>query len=89
MIRMAKTYGARTRSPRPTTSGEVRRPVTARLTPEVQQKLNLVAEALGISVSATLSELVERLEVDEHHRPTWRSKYARTADDETQLELTA
>lgn len=86
---MAKTFGARPRAPRPVPSGEIRRPVTARLAPDVQDKLNRVAEALGISVSATLCELVERLEVDEHYRPAWRSKYARPAAVDAQLELSA
>lgn len=69
--------------------------VTARCTPAIREKANRTAQALGISVSALLCELIERLELDEHDHPGWTSRYAAADEpgpDETQqqtLELSA
>jgi hypothetical protein len=66
-----------------------RRMLQARVTYEQHDKAHVMAEALGISVSALLAELVDRAEVDEHGQPTWTSRYARpqreTTDDTMRL----
>ena len=51
--------------------------MSTRLTAGQHDKLARTAQALGVSISALLAELVERLEVDEHFDPGWRSRYAR------------
>lgn len=64
--------------------------LTARVTPGVRAKAHDMAAALGISVSALLSELVERAELDESGHPGWESKYAQPADEgQEQLEMSA
>lgn len=86
---MANRYGSRPRSSGAADTGTALRSTTARLTPDVRDKLDRVSERLGISVSATVSELIERLEVDENFDPGWRSRYARPPVSEQQLDLTA
>jgi hypothetical protein len=46
------------------------------VTSEQHDKAHLMAEALGISVSALLAELVDRTEIDETGNPGWQSRYA-------------
>jgi hypothetical protein len=89
---MANRYGSRPRPPGThITSSNQLRSTTARLTPDVRDKLDRVSERLGISVSATVSELIERLAVDENFDPGWRSRYARPEVTERQppLDMTA
>jgi len=48
-----------------------------RVTHEQHAKAHRAAEELGVSVSALLAELIDRMRVDEHGRPTWQqSRYA-------------
>ena len=65
--------------------------MSTRLTAGQHDKLARTAQALGVSISALLAELVERLEVDEHFDPGWRSRYARPDVPEQQqpLDMTA
>ncbi|OIQ85546.1 hypothetical protein GALL_326050 [mine drainage metagenome] len=63
-----------------------RRTLQTRVTYAQHAKAHVAAEALGISVSAFLAELIDRMEVDELGRPAWTSRYARQADAETNPE---
>lgn len=55
-----------------------RRMIQSRVTHEQHAKVNRAAEALGISTSALLAELVDRMRVDANGRPAWeKSRYAR------------
>lgn len=84
-------YGApQKRPPAPAKISDGRKSiVTTRLTPENRDKAQRAAEALGISLSAFLNELVDRLEVDENGHPGWESRYAQADDDQEQLEMSA
>lgn len=76
---------------RPAPQDTGRRIVSARLTPDLYEKASRAAEALDISLSALLCELVEHMEVDAAGVPSWESKYARPKEDDPQqsLELSA
>ena len=63
-------------------------PIQTRLTTAQHQKAHAAAETLGISVSALLAELVDRMELDDHGHPGWTSRYAATVED-SQLSLSA
>lgn len=84
---MPAPYGHRFRAPAPgeghTPMSATRRMLQARVTYDQHAKAHRAAEALGISVSAFLAELVDRLEVDERGGPPWESRYASPADTET------
>ncbi len=45
--------------------------VTVRLEIPEHEKLHAAAAALGTTLSVVMSELVRRLELDEHNKPTW------------------
>ena len=85
------TYGQRaTKLPKDEKATKVTRVLLqARVTPEQRVKANDAAKALGISLSAFVAELVDRLEVDEHGHPGWESKYAAPTRSDQQLDLTA
>lgn len=48
--------------------------VTVRLEVPEHEKLHAAAEALGTTLSVVMAELVRRLELDEHNRPTWAER---------------
>lgn len=76
--------------PPPPPTGTKKVTLTARITPEARDKAHLVADALGISLSALVLELLERIEVDAQGHPGWESKYAPPDDEhQEQLEMTA
>lgn len=81
-------YGTPRGTSRVGTSGQ-RITMSTRLTAEQHDKLARTAQNLGISISALLAELVERLEVDEHFDPGWRSRYARPEPTQQRLDLSA
>lgn len=60
-----------------------------RVLPEVYDKAHLMAEELGISLSALLSELVEREQVTERGRPLWDSRYSKAETQDDALPLSA
>jgi hypothetical protein len=63
--------------------------ITARVEPALKAKALAAAHELGISLSALLAELIERLEVDETGHPGWESKYAPADDAQPTLEMSA
>ncbi len=73
-------YGRRVSSPPPGSTRAPykadRRMLQARVTLEQHAKAHAAAEALGISVSALLAELVDRMKVDAQGQPAWESRYA-------------
>ena len=77
-------YGKRQRRPPPHPIDPARGWVLmqGRVSVESRDKANRAAAALGISTSAFLAELIERLEVDENGHPGWTSKYASPTDDD-------
>lgn len=74
--------------PAPRRSEKKKATLTARITPEALGKAHLMADALNVSLSALILEMLERAEVDETGHPGWESRYAPTEDQE-QLELSA
>lgn len=86
MARYGSRHQAQRRRPEPGTKLNV----TTRMTAESYEKAADVAEALGVSISALLNELVERLEVDDRGNPGWTSRYAAPNDEaQERLELSA
>jgi hypothetical protein len=83
-------YGKRKRNEMPGASrapmSPTRRMLQSRVTHEQHAKANRAAEELGISTSALLAELVDRMRVDANGCPTWKSRYAPPADAETNPE---
>lgn len=88
---MSAPYGRRQGGNRPAPTAAMsatRRMLQSRVTYDQHDKAHKMAEALGISVSALLAELIDRAEVDEQGRPAWTSRYApqqETLDDATRL----
>lgn len=66
-----------------------RRTLQARVTFEQFDKAHRAAEALGVSLSGLMAELIDRLELDEQGHPGWDSRYASPAVDDEQLDLSA
>jgi len=66
-----------------------RRTLQARVTYEQFDKAHRAAEALGVSISGLVAELVDRLELDEHGNPGWTSRYASPAEPDEPLDLSA
>jgi hypothetical protein len=62
---------------------------TVRLDPSTRTKAVAVSDALGISLSALVAELIDRLEVNENNRPGWESRYAPPDDAQEALEMSA
>jgi len=63
--------------------------VSARLSLDVRKKLEDMADALGISISALISELIERVELNESGHPGWDSKYRKPEEPQQPLEMSA
>lgn len=65
--------------------------IQSRVTHEQHAKVNRAAEAIGISTSALLAELVDRMRVDANGRPTWKSRYAQpsSAAEDDPMRLSA
>jgi hypothetical protein len=90
MITAMANFGTRKKGPGSTPQRAKRIPVQTRLTSQQHEKARLVAEALGISMSALLAELIDRVEVDETWHPGWTSLYAdEAATESAQLSLSA
>lgn len=65
-------YGKRQRRQLAEVPPNGRVPIQARIDPALRVKANRAAEALDISLSLYVAELIARDEVDEHGRPSWR-----------------
>ena len=65
-------YGKRQRRRLAEVPASGRVPIQARLDPALRLKANRAAEALNISLSLYVAELIARDQVDEHGRPGWR-----------------
>ena len=65
-------YGKRQRRRLAEVPAGGRVPIQARLDPALRVKANRAAEALDISLSLYVAELIARDRVDEHGRPSWR-----------------
>jgi hypothetical protein len=77
---MPAPYGHRFRAPNEGRApmSATRRMLQTRVNYQQHDKAHQAAEALGISVSALLAELVDRMRVDANGRPAWeKSRYAR------------
>lgn len=66
-----------------------RRTLQARVTFEQFDKAHQAAEALGVSLSGLVAELIDRLELDEQGHPGWDSRYAKPAIDDEPMGLSA
>lgn len=95
MVGGERTYGQRKKgnAPPPPAAplSAKRRTLQSRVTYDQHAKAHAAAEALGISVSALLAELIDRMDVDEHGHPGWTSRYAQPspAADEDPMRLSA
>lgn len=68
----SEKYGKRQRRRLAELPASGRVPIQARIDPDLRIKANRAAEALDISLSLYVAELIARDEVDEHGRPRWR-----------------
>lgn len=88
MARYGAPHRGKAAAPAPLEDGR-KVALTARLDPTTRAKAVAVSDALGISLSALVAELIDRLEVDNSNRPGWESRYAPPDDAQDALEMTA
>lgn len=82
---MARAIPGRPRRKR----GVPRVPLRARVEPETLDRVYAVAEALGVSLTAYVEELIRHDQLDERGRPVWWTGPVSTDQEELPLTQTA
>ena len=62
-------------------------PVQAQLPPCTRDRAHAIADALGVSLSRYLEQLIERDPLDEHGRPVWAAEAGLLREKNTDLPL--